>query len=433
MAVASRRRSCCLYSTFILCFLLFSPEGVAAARLDTFGDTAVLRLASGSGLDNFRRPPDDILFKLAHGLPEDTLRNVLRFLSFRFLVASCSNCTSVSLWGVDGVRASRSLNGSIADGIEFFTFGDRVLTWSSQGVAAVWNTTSVRALQVFERRGFEACRVLPRSGRIITLSREGVYTLWDADSGDIIRTFNTSESWVANIEVFPDEARVLSWGTHDSADVVLVDQGRTECSLEGHSESITAAKIFASGRMVITSGMDSQVMIWASSSCALLQVLRHDDIVRDLAVLEDVGRVVVADARGGVVVYALEHLARLRVLVEPLDWPTLLGTGIAPFPRGDRLITFGVEGARLWNATAGAMVLRLLSTRSHETYDVAVPAGGDFVATCGAGGTTLWETSSGARMRTLAGASKTCLVALGLTRALDPQGFGSGVAWEDLP
>lgn len=66
------------------------------------------------------------------GLVWDVVRRVLDLAPFRYQVASCSGCTSVTLWGRRGARLV--LRGHVLPvaGVLFFPLGDRLVTWSEE-------------------------------------------------------------------------------------------------------------------------------------------------------------------------------------------------------------------------------------------------------------------------------------------------------------
>jgi len=255
--------------------------------------------------------------------------------------------------------------------------------------------------------------------------------------------------------------------------------GKSWCNLTQEAQ-VNLARVFPDGAKVVTAGFDADsISIWDIDRCIRVLDLPIARSLVGLALLEGGQKVVIMAHDGSLAVWCARSGAQLSSFGPPP--PQRISDRdfrLQAFPRGDRLLTFGLDSATIWNATTGTAVHRL----SFEGIDdVVVSQGGDVVVTCGNHKVTVWETATGRILHTfeevplrrpagdvvpdeemsdeemsedeydmelddveegwpddVSDASSLlpltdCRVALGLSTALDPRGIGSGLSWRDLP
>lgn len=127
---------------------------------------------------------DDVLRRWLAYFTPDIVRQVLDAAPFRYQVATCTGSGAVTLWGREGLHLKllRQTVGEVG-GILFFPLGDRMLTWSRNGMATIWSTSSGRALvELPHRRPVTCARIFASGDRVATCTQEGSGHIWDARS-----------------------------------------------------------------------------------------------------------------------------------------------------------------------------------------------------------------------------------------------------------
>lgn len=391
-----------------------------------------------------------VLRLMPEALPPEMVRHVLDSLSFHHFVAICSESRSVTVWGPGGPQ--RILRGHTAEitGVLFFPLGDMVLTWGRDATAIVWSAATGEALQVLRHDApVECARLFPASDRVVTTTEDGTSVVWEVASGEALAVLRTGlgagdrvvmHDMLRGVEVFPDGLGVLTWGLERLATVWDATTGEPVCKLRGHDRDIDVAKIFPDGGKILTGSFDHTAIIWSTASCSMLRRLEHSHWVMGVAILHGGEVVATTTSTGRVTTWSVSAGEVLRTLAWPTTRVVRIVIGLVPFPKDDRLVTFNLGMATIWNATSGEELHRL-SNAPDRTHGAAVSLGGDLVATCGIRQVTVWDARSGAKLHALelplsarpaTEVPESCAVAIGPGSAFDPRGFGPGASWWDL-
>lgn len=364
----------------------------------------------------------------------DVLGHVLEFVSFRSQVASCNRCIAVSLWNPQGLRCSLVGHRREVLGIQFFPLGDRILTWSADKTAIVWDTASCWPLLTKRHREVvRGGKVLPSGDRCVTCSAFGRCGIWDATTGEI-STISGHDLYANNVELFPTEDRVLFWGLRDAA-VWDVKVGRELCSLRGFAMPADIARVSPLGNRIVSGGVDGRVIVWDATSCTVLHTINAQDWVVNLAFIAGGDALVTLSLDGVVHAWDLESGRRLLTLPDR-------AFDLAAFHDGLRVATLRLQEVTTWNISTGKAIRQRIG-HSGLLHAIDSSPCGDVVAACrGSGGVLVWDASEGGpalelkrpATRTLSPtmAAANCLVAVGIGRALDPEGFGAGATWRSI-
>mmetsp|Transcript_122091 Transcript_122091/g.352913 ORF Transcript_122091/g.352913 Transcript_122091/m.352913 type:complete len:468 (-) Transcript_122091:89-1492(-) len=451
----------------LVLLLLLEPRLSRAARLQPEGDGELEVPCDDLG-DSFWRCPNrtatfavsgtssplrtEALRELHRQLAKDLVLKVLDLLRFRYQVALCSECTSVSLLGTCGPRRMLEGYGSTVAGLRFFPLGDRALTWSQQDeVAVIWDTASGEVLRELRHdAAVKSGRVFPGGDRVVTRIEDGRTVIWDASTGQALHIIGRTRvrprshflDMVQDMEVFPSANRLLTWGRKNSAAIWDATSGRLRCHLCGHVSAISVAQVFPDSARVITGGFDSRAIIWDASRCRPLRNLSHSVWVTGVAVIDAGETVATVSVYGVTTIWSASLGVRLRTLIEPPPLRIERTLGLETFPGGSRLVTYNSAEAIIWNTTSGEALHRFVS-KPNATQGLTVSPGGDMLVTCGGGRVTVWDTLSGAVRHTFEerfngrplsqDGTLSCFVAIALGAALSEQGFGNGFSWRELP
>lgn len=149
-----------------------------------------------------------------------------------------------------------------------------------------------------------AARFAPGGRRIATTSADGIVRLWDAASGRMLHELRGHTDGVLDAAFDRTGARLVTVGYDRSARVWTVATGRAVAAFERHTGFVHGAAFDAAGELVATAAAEGRVRVW--------------------------------DARTGLQVIALETGSK-----------HVLGVAFLP-PPGLRLVTFSVDGTRVW-------------------------------------------------------------------------------------
>jgi len=423
--------------------LLLRNVTVAALRRGSAEDSAlgdpVAAGGGGAGDGAPEHSTAELRGLVARGsLQADLVRDVLDAVPFRYQVAALGkDVAEVKILGGEGDPGTE-LVGHAGDisGVQFFPLGDRVLTWSREGRVVISDAFSGEALRVISTSAtLTLAHVFEEGDRLVTCNDRNIAvgcTVWRVSSGEVSSYF--SRAGVHAVELFPRSRRMLTRGMH--AVVWDTDSGEMICEMRGHTSLVYASSIFPDGARVVTGSIDKIAMIWEASRCQTLHRLLHEHSVMGVVALAgEPERVATVALYEGIAVWSAISGEKLRTVgvSNALGRGPTAGTFRAkqiPFA-ADLVATMSVHGVIVLNISDGE-IAHAFTTTPDWTYDFAVAHGGDLIAACGANGVALWDLGSGARLRAFP-ALGCRSVAVGVGRALDPQGCGRGVSWRELP
>mmetsp|Transcript_29411 Transcript_29411/g.83753 ORF Transcript_29411/g.83753 Transcript_29411/m.83753 type:complete len:440 (-) Transcript_29411:74-1393(-) len=382
-------------------------------------------------------------------LTTDLAVQVLDLAHFRYRVASSFNATSLTVWEPQGTHHALLSHGSEIAGVRFLASGERLLTWSADGLVKLWDAASGRLLRKLDEAAPIGClAVFPEGDRLIACGPSFGCRVRATDTGKLLRAPPVSVGPNFNrmfVRVFPDGRRVLTLAREDRAVLWDASVGRPICSLNGHEKLVLAARLFPDGARAVTGGSDRRAIVWSTSTCQALVRLHHTDWVRQVEVFGD-DLVATILTSGTVTIWEPTSGTMLRRL--PFHSPMEHVLSVKAVPGCHRLLTlelrdYGARAVSVWNATTGKRAARI--AQYDDVEGLAFSPGGDMAATCTAGGgLMLWDPATGGRFRIFPGPSReapvavqtelassgpTCLVAIGVGSAIDERGFGPGLSW----
>lgn len=361
-------------------------------------------------------------------LPPELVRHVLDFAPYRYLVASVrDDGEQVTLWGPKGAHCVLRSEGLVVSGIEFVPPAGQILSWSAFGFAVVWDTFSCVLLHELQFLGAVDCvHVFPAGDRVVVCEKHRGLGIWSIASGQRLSSFAAHDASFA--EVFPSGDRVVTWGLGGDLSVWDVAAGKLACRCVGHETNVYVVRVLPGGDRWLSGGQDGRSFIWGSS-CEVMQEMRHEVAVVDVAVLADGEHVATVTADGEIDVWSSATggmLSSMRAYGSLMEI-----VGVEAFPGGGEvLVAVTTDGAFTVNSTSGE-TLHSLASAPEWVLDVSIAPGGDMVVTCGNQGLNVWDARSGAKLYGIDHLDDCMLVGVGVGRVLDSSGFGCG-AWDEL-
>lgn len=378
-------------------------------------------------------PPCDVLRRMRASLPEDMVRRVAELAPVRYRVATLSpSAATVTLWGRGGARRLLRGHSLGVTGFVFFPLGDRALSWSTDGRAIIWDVATGGAFRQLHHWSPVVCaRVFPRGDRIVTCSEADACVIRDAAYGSPLVTLPVWD--VRGVEVLPRGDRVLTFAPRGAVAVWDAATGAKRCEQGSHGGTVLVARVFPDGETVVTGGSDSRAIVWDASTCLIRHALPHTCRVPGVAVVGHGSAVVTTSISGGLYTWNASTGLPLRVDPGQSTWRMDSVRVEALGARHDLIVSTTLEEVRVMNVTSGAVLHRMVETPD-ITVAACVPPAGDIIATLGVHNISVWDVASGAKLESMAHSRlQSTDIAVGLGSVLDPDGFGPGVSWKDLP
>lgn len=245
-------------------------------------------------------------------------------------------------------------------------------------------------------------------GRWATGGADGVVKLWDGATGAEVATlpgvpaavndvaFSPNGRWLA---VASDAGYTQLWPLTDQ---IGASQPLT---LTGHNARVVSLAFSPDNTRLATSGFDAAIRLWSLADTSLgqpLQVITNTVqpiISTALAFSPDGARLTAGRGDGSVVTWGVASRRQLLTFVGH----TARVFDLAISPDGAKLATGAWSGAKLWDATTGAL-LYTLGGHTAEVHGVAFSPDGAHLATASADQRLiLWDITYGQPRQTLAG------------------------------
>jgi WD40 repeat protein len=206
---------------------------------------------------------------------------------------------------------------------------------------------------------------------LVSASLDGTVAVWNVATRELVRRFDAGDPAVA-LAVSPD-GKLAAAGAGKT--VLLWDLATgAERRFEEHRLPVLAVCFTPDGRLL--SGSPDQSIVIRDLASGETKTLAAGAMIASLAVSAD-GRRLAAGARGPVLIYDLETLAR----VAEIDAHTQFVFGVAFAAEGQELLTGSQDGsAALWEVGSGRRLLRL-ADHDADVGDVAFSADGSEIVT----------------------------------------------------
>jgi len=283
----------------------------------------------------------------------------------------------------EGVRSIRAIPGT-----------DRVMTrgWGSR--VEIWQRSTGHLEATLDHGAALTCSALSRDGALAaTGGEDGAVRLWKTADGTRLHELAAHTGGVHDVAFSPDARFLLTGGEDDTARIWDVRRGVEVRALE-HPGAVRVAAFGPDGRWVVTAS-GRCVRLWDAGSgyvvCKFIMPdscrgssnddwQSHDGDVTAVAIGPDGSEVATLDTDGVVRVWVASGGTEVFSL----------GSGREPLrsivfsPDGTILLTAaGVDGAKLWSARSGALLLTVPPI-AHGTDGAAFTADGQRIVSWGA-------------------------------------------------
>ncbi len=381
----------------------FSPDSRWILSGDVFGRARLWDLESGAlraKLDGHTRPI------VAAG-----------FLPSGQVALTASGDGSVAQWDLNSGRELKERmlrHPGKLQGLAISADGRTALTGCDDGQVRVWNVETAQ-LERSLAGAFEnlTCVALSPDGRLAATVESRTdrvpVRLWDAIAGqELVRPAGAEapdygRAWSATFS--PDGQRLLTIGARQTRLWDLAS-GRMLMSYRPHSAVASAQFSRTDARQVVTASVDRSAKLWNTGS-ALAEGGKllgpHSARLTYAEYSPDGKRIVTCDAQGKVVIWDCESR---QPLVEQQAHRQAVNRAVYSAPLGDRLLTVSADGTgQIWKV--GDKALEPLVTLQGHALPVLAGAfspGGKLVVTCSDDNSArVWDATTGAELSRLLG------------------------------
>jgi WD40 repeat protein len=369
------------------------------------------------------------------------------------LIASCGLDGLVKLWDAESLQVVRTFEGH-AGGAQCVAFSPDGKTLASGGfdrTVRVWEAATGRLVQTLRaHEGTIYALAYRHDGRrIVSVGADQTLRVWDAATGREVHRFLGHTDLVNSVAYSPDDRRLASsafdktvklWDLQlhpepltiedlgsvtslafspDGKHIIFggngryvgirdAETGKSEASLDGHTEQIRGVCFSPNGDEFASCAEDGTIRIWDARSLALLHKIMSNSPHAFCISFSPNGRLL-ASANGGGTVELIDAATGKKVRA-------LKGKVVQDDPGSVLGISFSPDGKRIaagtsyrevlvWDVESGR-TLRTLKGHAGSVRAVAFSPDGRWIASAGDDQSILlWDSTSGQRVKTLKGHS----------------------------
>ena len=260
--------------------------------------------------------------------------------------------------------------------------GSRVVTASGDKTAKVWDANSGAQLLTLKghTEGLASAAFSPDGSRVVTTSGDKTAKVWDSNTGAVLCTLNGHSAHVASASFSPDGSRIVTGGGDYSVRVWNSLTGEPQLTLRGNitDDTFTSVMFGAAGSQIMASHLPGALKVWNAENGVEIRTL---DLRHKTAIFADSRT---KDDRLG------------RVKLSPI-W-------MAQFsPDESRIVTRGMDDARVWDAKSGAELVTLKGHKNLLQSASFSPDGSTVVTASFDKTAKIWDAKTGAEILTLKG------------------------------
>ena len=288
--------------------------------------------------------------------------------------------------------------------------GRQLAAGTESGRLVIWDCQSGECLTVNEAHSdpVTACVYSPDARRLATASTDGTVKVWDTERGYGARVHHRLHAQGIDICTFsPDGQRILSVSSNKFGGFLLLSDAETLVEISDISRRrwkdpypILSVAYSPDGRRIVAGADDGRLHMWDANPSDQEEPEVHDangsiwplssGEVRSLAYSPDGSRLVCA-SRGGIRIIDPTTGVTTATLTEPNSQiEARLGSVCSFSPDGGQIVSNGREGALLWNAETGRILMTVPGT-SPRTFS----PDGRLVVTSQESGLRAWDVRSG--------------------------------------
>lgn len=211
------------------------------------------------------------------------------------VVTAFKKDNTVTIWDGSTYKIRHILRGhtEIVESVDVSLDGSIVVTGSQDKTAIVWNGNSGDKLRVLSGHSQKVSSVCISSDASILVTCHGLTaTLWDRKSYKQLHSIEKHTKNISAVKIcLHGRKPFIATGSIDKTailwDISRKNQVKLRHILQGHTHNITSLSINHDGSCIVTSSCDYRAIVWDADSGEQLQVLNHDNWVKDVCFICD--------------------------------------------------------------------------------------------------------------------------------------------------
>ena len=281
--------------------------------------------------ETFVRAEDDAAPPLATLKSEGGNRVAAAFSSDGRWFASGGDDRLVTVRAIETGQVVKVLQGhrSVVYNCEFSRDSRLLATGGLEGTVRIWDTATWRMRQALPHQGSMRAVAFSSDGRwIATGTSERAACIWEVETGRKLLELPEQSAWVMGVAFAPDGRTFYtatgSWNAADQARGSAVTCWRIEPSSDGlkatslkqsqkRTGSIECLRITTDGQRLVTSGTDSQIVIWDPATLVPVQAIAHNVPLHRGTLLTGDKLFAAGDVTGRIGIWDLASKQRLRL------------------------------------------------------------------------------------------------------------------------
>lgn len=254
-----------------------------------------------------------------------------------------------------------------------------------------------------DQDGVTALAVLPDGTRVVSGSGNGALKLWDIDDGVELCTLEPHTDWITALTVVAsaDGPRIAAGSSDGTLSLWDVATSRTVARWQAHVGWIRALAATPSGDRLISASHDHTLKVWDAATGRELATWRgHRQGVTGVLVTADGRRVVSGSDDLTLKVWDLESGRELATWAGHSAWIR----AVARSPDGRSVLSGSLDGmVTVWDLETGTARVSWKAHGAGISVLVVLPDGRRALSASDDGTLALWEVESGARVAVLEG------------------------------
>lgn len=303
---------------------------------------------------------------------------------------------TIAIWDAISLECvGKYIHESPVTTLAFTSDGKRLISGGGEHVK-VWDLKSEKCIATFSYTGTVRSVVAHSDGmRVFSGEDAGKITAWDIQKGEMLFSCMGHEGAVLSLCITPDGSSIVSGGRDAKIRVWNAMTGEAQGALVGHRDAITAVASRLSGSLIVSASRDRTVRIWDISVGGEYQVLKgHTAKTTCIAAHPTLPLVASGSVDGAVIVWN-EKREQVRRFTHESPITSALFT-----PSGEHLISGTDHGiVTCWEVGSGESIATWM--QGTPVRCIAVHSEGDRFLSTGSDGIRMWSVGSKASASSL--------------------------------
>lgn len=219
--------------------------------------------------------------------------------------------------------------------------------------------------------------VSPETGQVLTASFDFSAKLWQFDEQRELLSLDYHDGPVNAVRFLPGGKRAVSAGSDGKTVVWSLTDGKVEADYVDHRGRVMALAVSPSGEFVMSGGWDGRLAIRRTDGAGDPIYIETGVPIIAAAFLDDGKRVIGGGRDGRLVIHRIaDGIKTAEIAAHDLGL-----TALAPTPKGDRIVTIGLDNAtRVWRARDMRLIAEFKADPVVKPVAISVDASGETAA-----------------------------------------------------